>query len=221
MNYRARLEAMVDDLGHHSLIEVVRSHLRPPLAATNPAQAKRNEASVKMRLKGRPVAQKMRRDPVLRAFYEEVDAFGLTWRLRREQLDPQLHAWALRCEEGDHQLEGHIELLNEGGAFDSQEHMIWLPEDDADDVLRTIQPFDRPTHAHRITVLVPARKGVELGLYHPSERTLASARLGFDAWFERLLATRGMLDTLWGSADGPDFARLRSVFPDVDPKLFA
>jgi hypothetical protein len=43
-------------------------------------------------VKGQPALQKARRDPAMRAFYEELGWFLLTWRLRTvfDDVDPSL-----------------------------------------------------------------------------------------------------------------------------------
>ena len=86
--------------------------------------------------------------------------------------------------------------------------------------MRAVAPLDRPIFVQRATVLVPGPTGLELAGYMPASRDLGSTRLRFDAWFDRLLATRGLVDTLWSLPGSPDFTRLRSVFPDVDPQRF-
>lgn len=221
MPYLDRLEAMTDALTRHPLVEVLESRLGPSRRGV-PGLGKRLEDHIRTyRVKGKPALQKARRDPAFRAFYEEVESFALTWRLRLDRLDPVKHAWALGLEDGDRTTEGHILLLPEDTVLDTQEHLIWLPEDPPDDPLRAIHPFDRPTLSHRVTVIVPNGNGVQMASYLPASRHLGAARLSFDAWFERLLATRGLLDTLWSTPDSADFARLRSVFDDVDPALFA
>ncbi|HEY0135453.1 MAG TPA: hypothetical protein VGB85_15320 [Nannocystis sp.] len=218
MAYLERLEAMAAELARHPLIEVLEHAVGSPYQA-DPVIARRHEAYIETQLRDRPLMQEARRDPSLRAFYKELGWYRLVWRLHRDRLDPARHAWAFACEDGDWQLEGHINILEEVDVFEPQEGMIWFAEDPPEDPLRTIYPLDRP-HVQRATVLVPGPTGLELALYLPASRDLGSVRLRFDAWFDRLLATRGMVDTMW-SSPGPDFERLRSVFPDVDPRPFA
>lgn len=192
-SYRARLEAMFEQLRRHPKIRVKQAFLGPPVPAYELASYRH--------LAGGALS------PGLEALWSEVSFVDLEWSCKHPLDDPD-----------EPELTGSVHILPPARTFSDWEDVLWFDFIEPDHPYRHIRPFDFfVPEAAAVLYPIPGEHEV---YYHYCGEELHPTGMSVEQWFERLLRSRGCW--YWIEAccvDGQDSAQTRQLF-EAMPLLF-
>lgn len=196
--YARRLTRLVDELKANSRVDVELAEIGAPTAAGKLASARESAPDL-----GSSVF----------AFYEEVSSFTLKWR-------------GVEVPEGENWV-GAVDVrpIDDVAGPEVGKGRVWFDDTPEESPLRRLRPMDifQP-EACMALYPVPGKATVH---YHYFGESLLPTGLTFDAWFDRLIASRGFwywIRACTGDTDATAVAAFRKgaseLFEEFDATLF-